>query len=171
MTQRVYLIGFMGSGKSTLGRWLSDAMKGWTFIDLDHFLENKYHKTIPQIFEEEGEDGFRKKEALCLQEVSSFEKVIIGTGGGSPCFFDNMEVMNKTGLAIYLQLTPQVIFNRLQTSKNKRPLIAGKQGNELLDFITAKLAEREGFYKQAKLIADADNWEVEDFVRAINKHA
>lgn len=170
MTERVYLIGFMGSGKSTLGRWLTDAMEGWTFIDLDHFIENKYHKTIPQIFEEKGEEEFRKMEASCLQEVSSFEKVIVGSGGGTPCFYNNMEVMNNTGLAVYLQLTPQVIYDRLQTSKNKRPLIEGKQGDELLDFIAVKLAEREGFYKQAKLIADADNWKVEDFVKAVENN-
>ncbi|WP_066630172.1 shikimate kinase [Labilibacter marinus] len=170
MTERVYLIGFMGSGKSTLGRWLTDAMEGWTFIDLDHFIENKYHKTIPQIFEEKGETEFRKMESSCLKEVSTFEKVIIGAGGGTPCYFDNMEVMNNTGLAIYLQLTPQVIYDRLQTSKNKRPLIEGKQGDELLHFIAVKLAEREDFYKQAKLIADADNWKVDDFVAAVQSH-
>ncbi len=171
MTERVYLIGFMGSGKSTLGRWLSNAMDGWTFIDLDHFIENKYHKTIPQIFEENGEDSFRKIEATCLQEVSSFEKVIIGSGGGTPCYFNNMEIMNTTGLSIYLKLTPQVIYDRLQTSKAQRPLIAGKHGDELLDFIAVKLLEREGYYKQANLISDADNWEVKDFVEAINQHA
>ncbi|MGQ1787301.1 MULTISPECIES: shikimate kinase [unclassified Saccharicrinis] len=171
MTKRVYLIGFMGSGKSTLGRWLANAMEGWTFLDLDHFIENKYHKTIPQIFEEKGEDGFRQIEASCLGEISCFEKVIVGAGGGTPCFFNNMEVMNNTGLSIYLQLTPQVIYNRLQTSKSQRPLIKGKKGDELLDYIAVKLAEREGFYTKAKLIADADNWVVEDFVNAIRNHS
>ena len=165
-TERVYLIGFMGSGKSTLGRWLAEAMD-WSFIDLDHFIENKYHKTIPQIFEDYGEDGFRDMEAKCLQEVSEFEKVIVGSGGGTPCFFNNMEVMNSTGLSIYLKLTPQVIYDRLQTSQAKRPLIAGKSGDELLDFIAVKLAERESFYKQAILSADAEKWQVEDFVSAI----
>lgn len=81
MVQRVYLIGFMGSGKSTLGRWLADAMDGWTFMDLDHFIESKYHKTISQIFADKGEEGFRKIEASSLNELSSFEKVIIGAIG------------------------------------------------------------------------------------------
>ncbi len=168
MVDRVYLIGFMGSGKSTLGRWLADAMDGWTFLDLDHYIEHKYHKTIPQIFEEKGEDAFRKMEETCLNEVSAFEKVIIGAGGGTPCFFDNMNVMNKTGLSIYLQLSPQAIYDRLQTSKSQRPLIAGKDGAELLQFIADKLAERESFYKQANLIADAEHWTVDDFVKAIH---
>ncbi|SMO62494.1 shikimate kinase [Saccharicrinis carchari] len=171
MTQRVYLIGFMGSGKSTLGRWLADTMEGWTFLDLDHFIENKFHKTIAQIFDEKGEQGFRQIEAMCLNEVSSFEKVIIGAGGGTPCFFDNMEVMNNSGLTIYLQLRPEVIYQRLQTSKTQRPLISGMQGIELLNFIKHKLSQREPYYLKAKLIADAENWKIVDFVKAIAKHS
>ncbi len=169
MTERVYLIGFMGSGKSTMGRWLADAMKDWHFIDLDHFIESKYHKTIPDIFEESGEEGFRKIEKSCLKEVSAFEKVIIGAGGGTPCFFNNMEIMNETGLTIYLQLTPQDTYDRLQTSKSQRPLLKDKKGDELIEYITQKLAEREGFYKQAQVIADAKNWKVEDFIQVITK--
>jgi len=169
MIERVYLIGFMGSGKSTMGRWLADALEGWSFIDLDQFIENKYHRTIPQIFEESGEEGFRKIEANCLKEVSCFEKVIIGAGGGTPCFFNNMEIMNNTGLSIYLKLTPQEIYDRLQTSKSKRPLIEGKEGDELLSFIAQKLSEREDYYNKATLIADAFNWKVEDFVKAIKQ--
>ncbi len=169
MVQRVYLIGFMGSGKSTLGRWLANTMDGWTFIDLDHFIESKYHKTIPQIFEDKGEAVFRNMEAESLKTLSTFEKVIIGAGGGTPCFFDNMEVMNSTGLSIYLKLSPQVIYDRLQTSKTQRPLIMGKHSDELLNFITDKLKERESFYMQAKLIADANEWKVQDFVEAIEK--
>ncbi len=169
MIKRVYLIGFMGSGKSTMGRWLADAIKGWYFIDLDTFIENKYHRTIPAIFAEKGEDGFRKMEAACLKEVSSFENVIIGAGGGTPCFFDNMKVMNETGLTIYLQLTPLDTYDRLLTSKNPRPLIEGKEGQELIDFIAHKLSEREAFYKQAQIVADAKNWEVKDYINLINK--
>ncbi len=169
MTKRVYLIGFMGSGKSTMGRWLADTMKDWSFIDLDTFIENKYHQTIPDIFAEKGEDGFRKMEAACLKEVSSFENVIVGAGGGTPCFFDNMEVMNETGLTIYLQLTPQDTYDRLQTSKNPRPLIDGMEGQKLVDFITQKLSERESFYKKAQIIADAKNWEVKDYIKLIGK--
>lgn len=169
MTQRVYLIGFMGSGKSTLGRWLANAMDGWTFIDMDQFIESKYHKTIPQIFADKGEEGFRKMEALSLKELSTFENVIIGTGGGTPCFFDNMERMNSTGLSIYLKLSPQIIYDRLQTSKTPRPLILDKHGDELLNFIADKLKERESFYMQASIIADANEWEVQDFVEAIRK--
>ncbi|MDO9615659.1 MAG: shikimate kinase, partial [Bacteroidota bacterium] len=93
---RIYLIGYMGCGKTTLGRKLA-AELSLTFIDLDTFLEEKYFRTIPQIFQEEGEAGFRKKEQNVLHEVSAFDDVIVATGGGAPCFFDNMEVMNNTG--------------------------------------------------------------------------
>ncbi len=168
MINRVYLIGFMGSGKSTLGRWLADAMD-WSFLDLDLFIENKYHKTIPQIFEEKGESAFREMENICLEEVSSFENVIIGAGGGTPCYYNNMDIMNQTGLAIYLKLTPEVIYNRLMTSKAKRPLIEGKHGEELLSFIAEKLSEREDYYMKANMIADAENWEVDNYVDSIKK--
>lgn len=169
MAKRVYLIGYMGSGKSTMGRWIAEAMD-WNFIDLDHYIENKYHKTIPQIFEEEGETYFRKLEAICLKEVSDIENIIIGAGGGTPCFFDNMKLINKTGLSIYLRLTPQVVFDRLMSSKNKRPLIEGKSGDELLQFITEKLEEREVYYKKAQVIAEGATWTVDDFLTVIKKY-
>ncbi len=169
MVKRVYLIGFMGSGKSTMGRWVADAMDGWTFLDLDHFIEHKYHKTISQIFEDSGEDGFREIEAKCLREVSDFDKVIIGAGGGTPCFFNNMEVMNATGLTIYLKLSSEVLNDRLRSSKSQRPLVANKNGEELLVYIAKKLNERESFYSKAKVIADGTLWEVLDFVDLIQK--
>ncbi len=166
MVNRVYLIGFMGSGKSTMGRWLADAL-GWSFLDLDHFIEHKYHKTISQIFEDNGEDGFREIEAKCLREVSDFDNVIIGAGGGTPCFYDNMDVMNATGLTIYLQLQPSVLNERLCASKSQRPLVANKSGDELLSFITEKLNERESHYLKAKVIADGTVWLVDDFVNVV----
>lgn len=168
MIYRVYLIGYMGSGKSTMGRWIAEAIN-WSFIDLDHYIENKYHKTIPQIFEEEGELRFRELEALCLNEVSEIENVIIGAGGGTPCFYNNMEVMNNTGLSIYLHLTPQVVYDRLMGSKNKRPLIEGKSGEELLQFITEKLEERELYYNKAQVIAEGATWTVDDFIKVIKE--
>ncbi len=170
MVSRVYLIGFMGSGKSTMGRWLADAL-GWSFLDLDHFIEHKYHKTISQIFEDKGEDGFREIEANCLREVSDFDRVIIGAGGGTPCYYDNMDVMNATGLTIYLKLEPAVLNERLTGSKSQRPLVANKNGEELLNFISDKLNEREAHYLKAKVVADGTVWQVEDFVNVIKRTA
>ncbi|MDR2910971.1 MAG: shikimate kinase [Bacteroidales bacterium] len=146
---RIYLIGYMGCGKSTLGRRLSQ-YASLKFIDMDHYIEERNHKTIPQIFAEEGEVEFRKKEQKALAELSEFTNVIIATGGGAPCFFNNMELMNKTGKTIYMNIKPEILAGRLLKSKTERPLIKGKSQNELVAFINETLKKRDEFYRQAK---------------------
>ncbi|HLN72048.1 MAG: shikimate kinase [Methylococcaceae bacterium] len=148
---RIYLIGYMGCGKSTLGRKLSAALQ-LSFIDLDTFLEEKYFRTIPQIFAEEGEAGFRLKEQKVLQEVASFDNVIVATGGGAPCFFDNMEVMNNSGFCIFLDIDTQSLVNRLIHAKTERPIIKGKSPDELYDFIEQMMQKRRPFYEKAHYI-------------------
>ncbi|MGQ1945835.1 shikimate kinase [Geofilum sp. OHC36d9] len=152
--QRVFLIGFMGSGKSTVGQLLAKET-GWKFLDLDHYIENQQNKTIAQIFKAHGEQEFRKKENEALKEIIQLEKVIIATGGGTPCYYNNMDIMNKNGLTIYLQLSPEELRKRLLPARAARPLIAGKSDAELLTFIKEKIAEREPFYQKAHAIADA----------------
>ena len=100
---RIFLTGYMGSGKTTLGRALAAEM-GIPFIDLDHYIEKRYCKTIAQLFAEKGEEGFREVERRMLHEVGEFEDVIISTGGGTPCFFDNIEYMNAQGTTVYLDV-------------------------------------------------------------------
>lgn len=139
----------MGCGKSTLGRRLSEFMD-LQFIDMDHYIEMRNHKTIPQIFAEEGESEFRKKERKALDELSEFTDTVIATGGGAPCFFDNIDVMNKTGKTIYLNINPAILAERLLKSKTERPLIKGKSKEELIAFIDDTLKKRNQFYKQAK---------------------
>jgi shikimate kinase len=148
---RIYLVGFMGSGKSTTGRKLAK-LTGLNFIDLDKYIEERYFKTIPLIFSEEGEKGFREKERRSLQEVSQFEDVVIGTGGGTPCFFDNMEVMNRTGFTVYLAPATETLASRIFKSKNERPLISGKTREELISYINDTLQIRSPFYEQARII-------------------
>jgi len=148
---RIFLIGFMGCGKSTLGRTLASELK-LTFIDLDAFLEEKYFKTIPQIFAEEGEEAFRKKERNVLEEVCGFDDVIIATGGGAPCFFDNMELMNGSGFCVFLDVGISSLVNRLIHAKTERPLIKGKSPEELYGFIEGLLAKRRPFYEKARYI-------------------
>ena len=148
---RVYLIGYMGVGKTTIGKKLAKHF-GVNFIDLDKFIESKYHKTVPEIFAEMGEEGFRQIEQKSLLEVSEIENVIISTGGGTPCFFDNMGVMNRTGTTVYIHALAEELAARLLASKNVRPIIAGKPKDELIPFISTHLEEREKFYNQAKLI-------------------
>ncbi len=148
---RIFLIGYMGCGKSTLGRSLASELKQ-TFVDLDSFLEEKYFRTIPQIFAEEGEDGFRIKERKVLEEVSTFDDVIIATGGGAPCFFDNMDLMNNSGFCIFLDVDTESLVSRLMSAKTERPLIKGKSADELGVFIEGMMQKRRPFYEKARYI-------------------
>src|SRR5690554_2259994 len=149
--ERIFIVGYMGSGKTTIGKRLAKTLS-LEFIDLDVYIQNKYRKTISQLFEEKGEDGFRQAERQALREVAEFEDVVISTGGGAPCFFDNMELMNRVGTTIYLQAEPGELADRLSASKTVRPLIAGKSREELVPFITGHLSRREGYYNSARLI-------------------
>ena len=153
---RIYLIGYMGSGKSTLGRKIAD-ITGVNFIDLDKYIEERYFKSIPLIFEEEGETSFRQKEQHSLHEVSQFENVVISTGGGTPCFFDNMELMNKTGITIYISPDIETLAGRIVKSKTERPLVSGKSHEDLLSFIKEALKIRSPFYEQAQIILSNEN--------------
>ena len=145
---RIYLIGYMGCGKSTLGRRLS-AHLGLQFVDMDHYIEERNCKTVPQIFSEEGEAEFRKKERKALEELSEFTDIVIATGGGAPCFFDNIDLMNKSGKTIYMNIDPKILADRLLKSKTERPLIKGKSREELIAFIDDTLKKRNEFYLQA----------------------
>lgn len=157
---RVFLIGYMGCGKTTLGKRIA-AETGFTFVDLDGFIEQKYHKTVADIFSEMGQDKFREIEAATLAEVALFENVVIATGGGAPCFFNNMEIMNNAGLTVYIKMSPAQLAERLEHSRaGKRPLIAGKSGQELLEFIENGLLQREQFYLQARLFVSGSDDEI-----------
>lgn len=153
---RIFLIGYMGSGKSMLGKGLAKKLK-LSFIDMDTYIEERNFKTIPQIFSDDGEDGFRKIEQKALHELAQFEDVVIATGGGAPCFFDNMEVIKRSGRSIYLKGSPRIIAERLKQSKIERPLIKGKNFTELVAFIDETLAKRENWYKQADVIVEFDH--------------
>ena len=153
---RIYLVGYMGCGKSTIGRKVADLM-GICFIDLDKYIEERYFKTVPAIFAEEGEKAFREKERVSLIEVSQFEDVVVGTGGGAPCFYDNMEVMNSHGITIYISPDTEVLAGRLIKSKTERPLIVGKSREELVLFIEEALKKRAPFYERAKIIIRGEN--------------
>jgi shikimate kinase len=153
---RIYLIGYMGSGKSTVGKGLAKNL-GLTFIDMDDYIEQRNMRTIPQIFAEDGEDGFRKIERKALLELSEFENVVIGTGGGAPCFFDNMDIIRKTGKSVYLRGTSRILAERLKKSKVERPLIKGKNEDELMAFIDETLAKREKWYSRADIVLEFDH--------------
>lgn len=159
--QRIFLVGYMGSGKTAMGKLLAK-QRGLNFIDLDAYIESKFLQTIAQIFEHEGEAGFRQIEKKHLHEVAEFEDVVIATGGGAPCFFDNMKFMNLRGETIYIKLIPEHLAERLSSSKaGVRPLIRDKSGDDLLQHITETLKHREPFYMQAKRIIEGTDAEIE----------
>ena len=159
--RRIILIGYMGAGKTTVGRALSKTM-GLPFYDLDWYIESRMHKTIPQIFAERGEEGFRLIERNMLHEVAEFENVIISCGGGTPCFFDNMEYMNGQGDVIYLKASPDVLYKHVLMGKTERPLLKNKTPEQLIAFIKEQLEIREPYYIKAKHVLDVslmDNYE------------
>jgi shikimate kinase len=150
---KIFLIGFMGSGKTTLGRKLANKT-GYEFIDLDHKLEQQVELSIAEYFTLFGEDAFRRLESEVLKKTVYPENVIISTGGGLPCFFDNMDWMNAHGRTVYIKLAPKTLADRLESGKEERPLLQEKHGDALIGFIEQKLAERESFYSRASVIAD-----------------
>jgi shikimate kinase len=154
--KRVFLTGYMGAGKTTLGRELAKLTK-LSFIDLDHFIEGRYYKTVSKLFEEKGEAVFREIEREMLHEIALFENVVISTGGGTPCFFNNMSFMNRAGDTVYLKVSPQELTKRLAPVKYTRPLLKELEGERLLDFVSGSLREREPFYRQARIVFDAEN--------------
>ena len=159
--RRIIIIGYMGAGKTTVGRALAKET-GMQFYDLDWYIEARMHKTVPQLFAERGEDGFRRVESNMLHEAAEFEDVIISSGGGTPCFFDNMEYMNAQGDTVYLKASPDVLCAHLKMGKVKRPLLEGKNEEELSSFVASQLEQREPYYMKAKHVLDVnllDNYE------------
>lgn len=154
--ERIFLIGYMGTGKTTAGRRLAEVLN-LEFFDLDHYIEARFQKTVSQIFEEFGEEKFREIERSMLHEIGEFENVVIATGGGSPCFFDNMEYMNSVGRTVYLKASPKALTDRLSSCKGKRPLISNKTDEELFDFVALNLEKREPFYSKAQVIFETEN--------------
>ena len=145
---RILLVGFMAAGKTTLGKALASDL-GLQFVDLDHYIENRYHCTIAHLFAERGEEAFRQIERNMLHEVAEFEDVVISTGGGTPCFFDNMDYMNAQGTTVFLEASPEVIYTRLTIARVQRPLVKGKTADELRQYITEMLECRAPYYTRA----------------------
>jgi shikimate kinase len=153
--KRIILIGYMGSGKTTVGKALSKET-GMMFYDLDWYIESRMRKTVSQIFAEKGEQGFRKIEYNMLHEVAEFENVIISCGGGTPCFFDNMDYLNQQGDVVYLKASPETLYKHLLMAKIERPLLKDKSPEELIAYITEHLKERASFYEKAHYTLDVN---------------
>ena len=152
---RIFIIGYMGAGKTTVGKALAKELN-IEFYDLAWYIEARMRKTVKQIFDEQGEEGFRRIEKNMLHEVGEFENVIVSCGGGTPCFFDNMEFMNQQGETVYLKATPEVLYGHLKMGKTVRPLLLNKTQEEVQVFIKEQLQKRESFYKKAKHTLDVN---------------
>ncbi len=146
----VFLIGYMGAGKTTLGQILANRL-GLAFLDLDRYIEKQEGKSISRIFADSGETAFRRIESKALRSISKLKGIIVATGGGCPCFADNMDYMNACGYTIYLRWEARELAERLQADrKNERPLLAGLDATALSDFVVQGLSKREASYHQAQ---------------------
>ncbi|MFQ8826662.1 MAG: shikimate kinase [Alistipes sp.] len=152
----IFLVGYMGCGKSTIGRALARRL-GKPLLDMDALIEEHCGKRVGEIFETLGEDGFRRMERDTLAEViSSYDDAVVATGGGTPCFFDNMEAMNRAGRTIYFQMSAEKLAARLEHGRAKRPLLRDKSEDELVEYIRENIRRREPFYSQARLVIGCD---------------
>jgi len=164
---KIFLIGFMGSGKSTLGKKMASQLEV-EFLDLDEFIEEREHQSIQGIFDQYGEEYFRKKEQEALRLVAHQKNnVVVALGGGTPCFYDNMEIINNSGASIYLKYNSGILAARLINAKTERPLIKGKTQEELLVFIDKMLLEREVFYNKSQFVVEGKNIKSEDVLKLI----
>jgi len=163
---KIYLVGYMGSGKSTFGQQLAIAL-GIPFTDQDKEFEKRYKIGIPDFFSKYGEEAFRDLETKILSDISQLTDAVISTGGGTPCFFDNMMLMNQTGITIYLQASPQLLLSRIEPSAWKRPVFQKFQDSDPLSKITEHLKTREVYYKQARITIDALDPDIEHVKKLI----
>ncbi len=156
----------MGAGKTTTGRKLARKLD-YRFTDLDARIEEVEKMPVAEIFRLKGEAWFRDKETAMLRSFAGDDRVVISTGGGAPCFHDNMEWMKNHGITVYLRMTPESLYYRLNHARSKRPLILGKTGNSLRLYIDDMLKIREPFYMKANIIADGKNTDIEKLAELI----
>ena len=147
--KNIILLGYMGAGKTSVGKAMARKL-GLSFYDLDFFIEERFRRKVADIFAERGEEGFRKIEYNMLHELAEFEDVVIAVGGGTPCFFDNMDYMNSKGITVFMNASPEIIVRHLKISHTVRPLLQQKQGQELIDHISHHLEQRLPYYEKAQ---------------------
>lgn len=165
----IYLVGLPGSGKSTLGRQLAEKLN-FDFIDLDDLIISSEGMTIEDIFKHKGENYFRELEYHVLHTTFSKDKCVISTGGGAPCYFDNMQQMNKHGVTIYINPGIDELVKRLLSQgRENRPLLKGKSDKQVKDFITQKYTERSPFYELARKTFTSNNLKVTDLLSYLSK--
>ncbi|MBE0651093.1 MAG: shikimate kinase [Bacteroidales bacterium] len=168
MKDRIYLIGFMGAGKTTVGKKLADVL-GYQFIDLDDYFEEHYKIDIQGFFDKYGEELFRNLEYERLLKTFEMKNVVVATGGGTPCYHDSIDEINKNGVSVYLEMTPAAIADRLINAVKKRPLLEGRTGDELIKYIETKLDERLAYYEKAHLTVDGVGVDLKKLVESLEQ--
>ena len=165
---KIFLTGYMGSGKSSTGQLLASQLD-YNFIDLDKFIEKEYKMTIPEIFSSKGEKEFRAMEHNCLKKVVEKENTVVACGGGTPCYYGHMELMNNNGTTVYLKMSVDTLVNRLLHAKDKRPLILNKTEKELKEFVNRQLEKREDIYHKAQYIVKAKELNVQELAAFVKE--
>lgn len=163
---RIYIVGYMGAGKTTAARRLAQRM-GWEVVDTDALFEEKYKISVNDFFNKYDEPLYRKLESEVLKATESLDHVVVSTGGGTACFFDNMDWMNQHGLTVFLHISPQAAVDRVIHSRHKRPLVEGKSEEELTEFVSQHYASRLPFYEQARITAKSEDFDIESLMEAI----
>lgn len=163
---RIYLVGYMGSGKSKVAESLAKLLK-YSTVDTDKLVEERVGSTVETIFNTEGQEYFREMEKDVLRQTERFDNIVISTGGGTPCYFDNMRWMKEHGFTVYLEANPGLLFHRLATNRSGRPLISQLDDVELMEQITGHLAVRIPVYRKADLIVEAADIDVKELAAKI----
>lgn len=163
---RIYLVGYMGAGKTTAARRLAHRL-GWEVVDTDALFEEKYKISVNDFFNKYDETLYRKLESEVLKATESLENVVVSTGGGTACYFDNMEWMNQHGLTVFLRISPQAAVDRVIHSRHKRPLVEGKCEEELTEFVNRHYASRMPFYEQALITVKSEDLDVDSLLEMI----
>ena len=164
---KIYLVGFMGSGKTTAAKKAASRLK-LTHIDIDSLIENKYCESIKNIFKNEGEDWFRVIEREVLISTFSMDDVVVSTGGGTPCFFDNMDLINSNGTSFYIKIKYKALLNRLINSKKERPLIINMKNEDLELYVKQLLEKRETYYNKAHYTIEGESINIDHIIDKIN---
>ena len=159
----------MGAGKSTTSRRLAQRL-GWEAVDTDDLFEAKYKISVCDFFQKYDEPLYRKLESEVLKETATLENVVVATGGGTACYFDNMDWMNAHGLTVFLRISEQAVVDRLVHAKRKRPLAVGKSEEELAEFVKNHYAERMPFYEQARITVKAEDLDIDNLTHSIKEN-
>ena len=165
---RIYLVGYMGAGKTTAARRLAQRL-GWDVADTDALFEEKYKISVCDFFNKYDEALYRKLEAEVLKATESLENTVISTGGGTACYFDNMDWMNQHGLTVFLRISPQAAVDRVLHSRHKRPLAIGKSEDELTEFVSKHYTSRMPFYEKAQIMVKSEDLDMDSLTERVRE--